>query len=121
MYTIKTENNSIECTDKHPVAVKYKSRILFKSAMDINIGDKVLVSNDYHESLDKDWRLGWLLGFMDGDGVYDKQNTIDRCFVAQNDIKLLEFAQEVCKENGATPTNIWKNGERNHRFGILGN
>lgn len=120
MYKLTTKTGKVlTCTDEHPVAVKYKSRILFQEAKELRVGDFVVSCGDYSSKFNNEWAIGWLHGFMDGDGVYDTTD-VDRCFVAQNDITLLEFAQTICKNNGVKTTNIWKNGADNYRFGILG-
>lgn len=123
IYVITTESgNTISCTKEHPIASEYKTRIKFKDASELLIGDNILTSRDISPDnhIDNDWRFGWLMGFIMGDGVFDVNDNIGRCMVAQNDITLLELAKEICTDLDVKTSNIWKNGERNHRFAIQG-
>ena len=120
MYIITTYNGkTIRCTDEHPIATKYKSRLLYQQACKLKVDDEIVTRAYSQMEKTKLWTLGWCVGLMEGDGQYGVSD-VKRWFVSQNDIELLYYFSEYLKYFGVKTSNVWKNGIKNHRIAVQG-
>jgi hypothetical protein len=116
---IKTKSgNVLRCTLEHPIAVKRKlHRKKFIPASDVIVGDSVLSCRNLIEK-NHSWNVGWLVGFIEGDGVYSKNTDrySYRTSVSQTDRSVLEFCRSTLIDLGIITSKIWNNGNGNGRF-----
>lgn len=119
LVVITTKNgNCIKVTPEHPIPIKRRiSRKKFVAANTIRPGDRVISANPIFQRT-QEWIIGWLAGFIAGDGVYTKNTNRSsyKTSVAQSNIEVLQFCHEELNNLGIVTSNIWDNGNGNSRF-----
>lgn len=121
MYKIITESGkTINCTAGHLLAVKYKTRYLFQEAKNLAVGD-YLITNRHSpdKTFSNQWKLGWCVGFMEGDGCYTSSDC-PRWQIAQNDKRLIQLFKDFLAEFDIKTSNVWINGEHCHMCALQG-
>lgn len=131
LYTLFTNSGrQISLTEGHTIACKRKShdiyRIKYHKVQDVRIGDDVIITNHISDNpSNHEWRFGWLVGFIHGDGVYSKRKNKScyRWSISQSDKAIIEFAKSVCEEFNIRACDVWEQysdiSERvNYRFEI---
>ncbi len=110
--------NTIKCTPEHPIAVKRKIyRKKFIPAENVVIGDMLLCSTPIGNRC-INWIVGWLSGFIDGDGVCS-QNSNRKSYktsVSQTNEMVLKYCHDNMINFGIRVTKIWDNQNQNYRF-----
>lgn len=90
-----SKNNFLECSIDHPLLVKskilYKNKkkitvVSFKKAEELQIGDRILMSNNVENFGDLDLKDAELVGLLIGDGNYSTENSCVTLSVSNNSL-----------------------------------
>ena len=110
LYNIYLSNGDVlRVTENHPIAILPRNsshhRIYFYKANELMLSDKLLkvkettISDKNKEIRCEDsWKFGWLKGFLEGDGTYNKATNRDCHFwqVSQSEKELIDIFIEFC-------------------------
>lgn len=118
MYEIEIENGEkIFVTKNHPIAyhaaIKPSHRIKFIAAEKLKVGDTLYVDDNWEHVKDKPapWLLGWLSGFVDGDGVTTKNQNrpSHKISISQSDDFVIKYCKSICDLFEISCSNINEN------------
>ncbi|MFA6364770.1 LAGLIDADG family homing endonuclease, partial [Methanoregula sp.] len=118
IHVITKSGKIVTGTPEHPIAIKrLKYRKKFIPISSVRVGDMAISCNEIHTRTEG-WYLGWVVGFVDGDGVYTKNtgNASFKTSVSQSEETTLALCRKLLNKYGVVTTKVWDNGHNNGRF-----
>ena len=87
------------------------NRALYDLVIEISVHS--FIENDINEN----WKKGWLVGFVFGDGTYSKRKNkqCHRWNVSQSNKSVIDFAYSLCLEFNIRVCNIWEQKPKNSK------